>query len=163
MNHSELLKSYEINKLDENTVFIYNKHFNFSYTKADSVVKYEFKGQYKYFGGLQCRFEKDSQQYKRLESNLCEIAESVLGENIQITDSITTHSITVGTKLIAKNNCIMNNGIGPALVIGKEYGVICYNINKEEIAVKSEVSDNHFFSTKESSDYFYGHFFDIVN
>lgn len=81
MNHSELLKSYELNKLDENTVFIYNKHFNFSYTKADSVVKYEFKGQYKYFGGLQCRFEKDSQQYKILESNLCEIAESVLGEN----------------------------------------------------------------------------------
>lgn len=82
MKHSELLKSYELNKLDENTVFIHNKHFNFSYTKADSIaIKDEFKGQFRYFGGLQCGFEKDSQQYKRLESNLCEIAESVLGEN----------------------------------------------------------------------------------
>ena len=78
MKKKEILKRYELNKLDDNTIFIQNKEFNFSYTKADSIVKDEFKGVYKYFGGLQCNFHEESNEYKILEKWLCEIAENNL-------------------------------------------------------------------------------------
>ena len=78
MKKKDVLKRYELNKLDDNTVFIQSKEFNFSYTKADSIVKDEFKGQYKYFGGLQCGFNEESNEYKILEKWLCELAESNL-------------------------------------------------------------------------------------
>jgi hypothetical protein len=76
MKKSEYLKQIKIEKLGEDTIFIQNNHFNFSYTIADMVVKEEFKGQYRYFGGLQCEFSDDSEEYKRLERWLCEIAEN---------------------------------------------------------------------------------------
>ena len=78
MKKNEILKNYRIDKLGTNTVFIQNTHFNFSYTKADSVVKDQFKGEYKYFGGLQSTFDENSNEYKNLENWLCEIAEYVL-------------------------------------------------------------------------------------
>lgn len=78
MKKKEILKNYRLSKLGENTVFIQNSHFNFSYTKADSIVKDEYKGQYRYFGGLQCNYHEDTEEYKNLEKWLCEIAESVL-------------------------------------------------------------------------------------
>jgi hypothetical protein len=78
MKKSEYLKQLKIDKLGENTIFIQNRFFNFSYTIADTVVKEEFKGQYRYFGGLQCGFDEDSEEYKRLERWLCEIAENTL-------------------------------------------------------------------------------------
>jgi len=78
MKKKDILKRYELNKLDDNTIFIQSKEFNFSYTKADSVVKDEFKGHYKYFGGLQCGFNEESNEYKILEKWLCEIAENSL-------------------------------------------------------------------------------------
>lgn len=77
MRKEELLKSYTLNKLG-NTVFISNRQFNFSYTSADDVVKEEYKGKYRYFGGLQCSYHEDSQEYKNLERWLCEIAEQTL-------------------------------------------------------------------------------------
>lgn len=77
MKKKEILKNLEINKID-NTVFINNKHFQFSFTKADDVVKDEFKGQYRYFGGLQCNYDENSQEYKNLENYLCGISEFLL-------------------------------------------------------------------------------------
>ncbi len=71
-------KSYRIDVLDKNTCFISNRFFNFSYTKADAVVKDEFKGIYKYFGGLQCEYEQDTPEYKALEQFLSEKAEILL-------------------------------------------------------------------------------------
>ena len=78
MKKQEALKTLSIVKLDENTVFIQNKHFNFSFTSADSVVKEELKGQFKYFGGLQCGYLIGTENYKNLEKWLIEIAETVL-------------------------------------------------------------------------------------
>jgi hypothetical protein len=78
MKKVEILKGYRLDKLDDSTVFIQNRHFNFSYTKADNVVKEEFKGQYRYFGGLQCQFHEDTIEYKNLENWLCELAENAL-------------------------------------------------------------------------------------
>lgn len=74
---SELLKNLEINKLGT-TIMINSKEFSFCYTKADSIVKEEFKGQYRYFGGLQCNFNEGSPEYKYLEGWLCDICENLL-------------------------------------------------------------------------------------
>ena len=57
---------------------IQNRYFNFSYMKANNVVKDELKDKYSYFGGLQCDYSKDSENYKNLEKWLCEIAEKNL-------------------------------------------------------------------------------------
>jgi len=78
MKKNEVLNRIRIDKLGNNTVFIQNKYFNFSYTIANTVVKDEFKDKYKYFGGLQCEYSQDSNEYKSLEEWLCDIAESVL-------------------------------------------------------------------------------------
>lgn len=78
MIKKEFLKKYTIDKFDDITVFISGKSFNFAYTKADYVVKEEFIGQYKYFGGLQCEFSEDTIEYKNLEKWLIEIAENAL-------------------------------------------------------------------------------------
>jgi hypothetical protein len=84
MKKSEILQSYSLTKLDETTVFIKSREFDFAYTKADSVVKDEYKGRYRYFGGLQCNYHKESPEYKNLESWLCEIAEFALGIKIKV-------------------------------------------------------------------------------
>jgi hypothetical protein len=78
MTKKETLKSYRVDKLDDNTVFINGRSFMFSYIKADSVVKEEYKGKYRYFGGLQCDYPETSEDYKNLENWLCEIAEKTL-------------------------------------------------------------------------------------
>lgn len=78
MKKNEILKDYTLNKMGNDTVFIRNKHFNFSYTIADNIVKDEYKGQYRYFGGLQCGFNENSIEYKNLENWLCKIAEFTL-------------------------------------------------------------------------------------
>lgn len=75
---SKLLKRIVIDKLDNVTVMINNKEISFSYTIADSIVKDEFKGKYKYFGGLQCNYEVGSEMYILLEKRLCLVAENVL-------------------------------------------------------------------------------------
>lgn len=84
MKKSEILKNYRLDKMGENTVSIQNNHFNFFYTNADDVVKLEYIGKYRYLGGLQCRYNEKSIDYKNLENWLCEIAEKVL--NIKIKD-----------------------------------------------------------------------------
>ena len=78
MKKSEVLKQLRIDKLGSDTVFIQSKLFNFSFTLADSVCREDLKGQYRYFGGLQCDYDSDSPEYKQLEKWLCEIAQNVL-------------------------------------------------------------------------------------
>jgi len=78
MKIEQILKNYNISKLDKITVSIYNNDFSFMYTIADAVCKEEFKGKYRYFGGLQCNYEEDSTTYKELEKELCIIAERAL-------------------------------------------------------------------------------------
>lgn len=78
MKKNEILNSFRLDKLGNDTIFIQNKYFNFSYTVADSIVKDEFKGKYKYFGGLQCNYDEESENYKNLEKWLIELAEKYL-------------------------------------------------------------------------------------
>lgn len=78
MKKKEILSRVRIDRMDDNTVFILNRFFNFSYTKPDSLVKDEFIGKYRYFGGLQCDYEPGSVEYNNLERWLCDLAEKVL-------------------------------------------------------------------------------------
>jgi len=75
---NRLLIRLVIDKLDNVTVLITNKELSFSYTIADAVVKEEFKGKYKCLGGLQCKYDSESEMYNLLEQKLCLLAESVL-------------------------------------------------------------------------------------
>jgi len=78
MKKAELLKSYKLDKLDDVTVFIENRYFSFSYTSIQAL-KTEHREGYRYFGGLQCEYNRETQEYKNLENWLCEIAEKALG------------------------------------------------------------------------------------
>lgn len=83
MKKADILKSYRVDKLNDSTVFISGKEFDFAYTVADSIVKDEYKGLHRYFGGLQCNFNEGSVDYKNLENWLCEIAEQHLNIKTQ--------------------------------------------------------------------------------
>jgi len=72
-------ENYRIHKLDNVTVDIKGENFYFCYTIADKVVKKEYIGQYRYFGGLQTDLEEGSEDYIKLEEKLCQIAEKALG------------------------------------------------------------------------------------
>lgn len=78
MKKKEAFESYQINKLDNDTVFVNSKEFSFAYTKADPVVKDEYKGKYRYFGGLQSGYDKSSDEYRNLEAWLCDLCEIIL-------------------------------------------------------------------------------------
>lgn len=76
----ELFKRYALTKLDNETVHISSRdNFDFCYTIADAVVRKEYIGQYRYFGGLQSNFEEGSEDYINLEEKLCLMAEKALG------------------------------------------------------------------------------------
>jgi hypothetical protein len=70
MKKNEILKRLSIEKLDDITVFIQNRYFNFAYTK--SLIPNEW------YGGLQCDFLDGTAEYKVLEKWLIEIAETTL-------------------------------------------------------------------------------------
>ena len=71
MKKAEILKRYKIEKLDDITVFISNRYFDFSYTKVNDVLKPEYRDKYRYFGGLQCPYHEGSPEYRDLEKWLC--------------------------------------------------------------------------------------------
>lgn len=81
MNKQEIekkeLSRIKIDILGNDCVMMQNKYFNFTYFIADKVVKDEYKGKYRYFGGLQSFYEKSSKEYEYLEDRLCEIAEAI--------------------------------------------------------------------------------------
>lgn len=73
----EIFKRLTIEKLDDISVLIYNKHFNFSYMSIMALKK-ENQKDYRYLGGLQCEYSDDTKEYKEIESYLINLAESVL-------------------------------------------------------------------------------------
>jgi hypothetical protein len=70
MKKNEILKRLSIDKLDDVTVFIQNKHFNFAYTKSPMPNEWH--------GGLQCDFLDGTPEYNVLLKWLLEIAETTL-------------------------------------------------------------------------------------
>ena len=72
-----IFKRLTIEKLDDISVLIYNKHFNFSYMSIVALKK-ENQKDYRYLGGLQCEYSDDTKEYKEIESYLIKLAESVL-------------------------------------------------------------------------------------
>ena len=73
----EIFKRLTVEKLDDISVLIYNKHFNFSYMSIMALKK-ENQKDYRYLGGLQCEYSDDTKEYKEIESYLIKLAESVL-------------------------------------------------------------------------------------
>jgi len=73
----DIFKRLTIEKLDDISVLIYNKHFNFSYMSIMALKK-ENQKDYRYLGGLQCEYSDDTKEYKEIESYLIKLAESVL-------------------------------------------------------------------------------------
>ena len=55
----EIFKRLTIEKLDDISVLIYNKHFNFSYMSIMALKK-ENQKDYRYLGGLQCEHSDDT-------------------------------------------------------------------------------------------------------
>ena len=76
----EIFKRLTIEKLDDISVLIHNKHFNFSYMSIMALKK-ENQKDYRYLGGLQCEYSDDTKEYKEIESYLINLAESVLKIN----------------------------------------------------------------------------------
>lgn len=60
MTSKEIFNNSEIKVFDKYSLSIMHKDFIFSYTQADSVVKAEFKGMYRIFGGLQSNFDSET-------------------------------------------------------------------------------------------------------
>ena len=73
----DIFKRLTVEKLDDISVLIYNKHFNFSYMSIMALKK-ENQKDYRYLGGLQCEYSDDTKEYKEIESYLIKLAESVL-------------------------------------------------------------------------------------
>jgi len=79
MEIEQELSNLSIHKLDKITVCISNENCLFYYTVADKVCKDEFKGKYRYFGGLQCNYEEGSPEYNEMERFLCMVSEKEIG------------------------------------------------------------------------------------
>ncbi len=62
--------------------------------------------------------------------------------------------LKIGTVLIAKHNCKMKDGSGSALIVGKEYQITFIYERTQEIVIKSELFDDHFFDITELEKYF---------
>lgn len=69
---------FEVTVHDRNSVTLSSPDFIFIYQNADSMVKDEFKGQYKYYGGFQSNLDPKSEEYKKLEQVMANIAEVIL-------------------------------------------------------------------------------------
>lgn len=82
MSVSDCLKKYLIRKFDDVSLSIEGDDFIFSYTVADAVVKEEYRGKYKYFGGLQCNYGRDTKEFVELEDSMCAIAQAVLNASV---------------------------------------------------------------------------------
>ena len=78
MTKEEIFNNCEIKIFDKNSLCIQNREFMFAYNQPDSVVKDEFKGLYRNFGGLQSSFLEDSPEYEELYNLLLECSEHIL-------------------------------------------------------------------------------------
>ena len=78
MIEEEVMQNIDIHKLDESCVSIMGDNVSFFYQIADAVVKEEFKGEYRYFGGLQCNYLDGTDEYTQVEKITMEMAEKEL-------------------------------------------------------------------------------------
>ena len=76
----------EITTLFKNSVAIKTEDFDFMFTVADSVVRDEFKGKYRNFGGLQTNFDNAGLNNK-LEVLLMDLSEKVIEINNLINEN----------------------------------------------------------------------------
>lgn len=67
--------------------------------------------------------------------------------------------VPIGTELKPKNPCKMNDGSGEALIMGKVYKVLGHSENTQEIFIKTELFENHFFSVDYKHKSYWGNFF----
>ena len=75
---TEIFNNCEIKIFDKNSLCIQNREFMFSYNQPDSIVKEEYKGIYRNFGGLQSEYLEDSTEYEELYNILLEYSENIL-------------------------------------------------------------------------------------
>lgn len=78
MTKEEIFNNCEIKIFDKNSLCIQNREFMFAYNQPDSIVKEEFKGMYRNFGGLQSSYLEDSSEYEELYNILLECSEQIL-------------------------------------------------------------------------------------
>lgn len=76
----------EITTLYKNSVSITSNDFDFAFTIADTVVKDEFKGKYRNFGGLQSNFD-NKELNEKLEVLLMDLSEKVIEINNLINEN----------------------------------------------------------------------------
>lgn len=127
MNLNQYLNQIRIDVIGK-TVFINSKAFEFCYTAAKHMLKDEFKDQYRYVGGLQCEFDSESEDYKKLERKLCDIAEAVLESLVIKKEQYVGPSITW-------KDC--TNGCTYSKSMDQEYPRKCVRCGKTE----SDVTD----------------------
>ncbi len=78
MTKEEIFNNCEIKIFDKNSLCIQNREFMFAYNQPDSIVKEEYKGLYRNFGGLQSGYLEDSPEYEELYNTLLEHSENIL-------------------------------------------------------------------------------------
>lgn len=78
MTKEEIFNNCEIKIFDKNSLCIQNREFMFAYNQPDSIVKEEYKGMYRNFGGLQSGYLEDSPEYEELYNILLEYSENIL-------------------------------------------------------------------------------------
>jgi len=78
MTKEQIFNNCEIKIFDKNSLCIQNREFMFAYNQPDSIVKEEYKGIYRNFGGLQSGYLEDSTEYEELYNILLEYSENIL-------------------------------------------------------------------------------------
>ena len=78
MTKEQIFNNCEIKIFDKNSLCIQNREFMFAYNQPDSIVKEEYKGIYRNFGGLQSGYLEDSPEYEELYNILLEYSENIL-------------------------------------------------------------------------------------
>ena len=78
MTKEQIFNNCEIKIFDKNSLYIQNQEYMFAYNQPDSIVKNEFKGMYRNFGGLQSGYMEDSPEYEELYNILLEHSENIL-------------------------------------------------------------------------------------
>ena len=78
MTKEQIFNNCEIKIFDKTSLCIQNKEFMFAYNEPDSIVKSEFKGMYRNFGGLQSDYKEDSPEYEELYNMLLDYSEKLL-------------------------------------------------------------------------------------
>ena len=67
MTKEQIFNNCEIKIFDKTSLCIQNKEFMFAYNEPDSIVKSEFKGMYRNFGGLQSERDRFAVERRYLQ------------------------------------------------------------------------------------------------